>query len=172
MSALVGRRDVMELGGFPAGRERVFLLSTTHGAETHALAAALATMRFYETHPVIETLYACGARLRRGVADAIAAHDLGAYVSLAGRDCNLVYVTRDAEGRPSQALRALFLQELARRGVLAPSFVVSYAHTEPDIDRTIAAADAALNVYRRALADGVERHLVGPPVKPIFRPFA
>jgi glutamate-1-semialdehyde 2,1-aminomutase len=172
VSALVGRRDVMELGGFPAGRERVFLLSTTHGAETHALAAALATMRFYETHPVIETLYARGAHLRRGVADAIAAHDLGAYVSLAGRDCNLLYVTRDAEGRPSQAFRALFLQELARRGVLAPSFVVSYAHAEPDIDRTIAAADEALGIYRRALVDGVERHLIGPPVKPVFRPFA
>src|SRR6185436_16445321 len=38
LSALVGRRDVMERGGLRHDAERVFLLSTTHGAETHALA--------------------------------------------------------------------------------------------------------------------------------------
>ena len=36
VSALVGRRDIMELGGIRDEHERVFLLSTTHGAETHA----------------------------------------------------------------------------------------------------------------------------------------
>ena len=44
VSALVGKREYMELGGLYHDRERVFLLSTTHGAETHALAAAIATM--------------------------------------------------------------------------------------------------------------------------------
>jgi glutamate-1-semialdehyde 2,1-aminomutase len=171
VSALVGRRELMELGGFPDERERVFLLSTTHGAETHALAAALATMRFYEANPVVETLYARGARLRRGVDDAIAAHGLQSHVELAGRDCNLVYVTRDADGRPSQAFRALMLQELLRGDVIAPSFVVSYSHTEADIDRTVDAVASALVVYARALEDGVDRHLKGAPVKPVFRRF-
>ena len=40
ISALTGRREFMELGGLHHARERVFLLSTTHGAETHSLAAA------------------------------------------------------------------------------------------------------------------------------------
>jgi len=39
VSALVGKREIMELGGLKHDRERVFLLSTTHGAETHALAS-------------------------------------------------------------------------------------------------------------------------------------
>jgi glutamate-1-semialdehyde 2,1-aminomutase len=34
----------MRLGGSDHDRERVFLLSTTHGAQTHELAAAIATM--------------------------------------------------------------------------------------------------------------------------------
>ncbi len=63
----------------------------------------------------------------------------------------------------------MFLQELLRRGVLAPSFVVSYSHTDGDIDLTIEAAAAALGVYRQALDNGVEKYLVGPPVKPVFR---
>ena len=48
VSALAGRRDIMELGGSRHKRERVFLLSTTHGAESHELAAAIATMDFYQ----------------------------------------------------------------------------------------------------------------------------
>src|SRR5690606_20301591 len=38
VSALVGRREIMTLGGLGHDRERVFLMSTTHGAETHGLA--------------------------------------------------------------------------------------------------------------------------------------
>ena len=57
----------MELGGLDHKKERVFHLSTTHGAESHAFAAALATMKFYKENPVIETLYARGRRLAEGV---------------------------------------------------------------------------------------------------------
>jgi glutamate-1-semialdehyde 2,1-aminomutase len=172
VSALAGRRELMERGGIDHDRERVFLLSTTHGAETHALAAAVATMRYYREHPVIETLYARGERLRRGMEAAIEANGLVGFVGLMSRDCNLIFFTRDAERRPSQPFRTLFMQELAKRGVLAPSFVVSYSHGEEDIDATVAAAAEALIVYRRALDEGVERLLEGPSVKPVSRRFA
>jgi glutamate-1-semialdehyde 2,1-aminomutase len=52
-----------------------------------------------------------------------------------------------------------------------PSLVVSYAHTDEDIDLTVAAIDAALEVYRRALDTGVERHLVGRPSQIVYRRF-
>jgi glutamate-1-semialdehyde 2,1-aminomutase len=172
VSALAGRRDLMELGGIGHDRERVFLLSTTHGAETHALAAAIATMRFYESHPVIETLHARGARLRAGCEHVIAAQGLTEYVAILGPDCNLLFATRDGEKRPSQPFRALFMQEMIKRGVLAPSFVVSYSHTEDDIDRTVEAVAASLVTYRKALEDDSVNYLEGRPVKPVFRPYA
>jgi glutamate-1-semialdehyde 2,1-aminomutase len=46
---------------------------------------------------------------------------------------------------------------------------VSYSHTDNDIDLTVAAIDEALAVYRRALDDGVERHLVGRPSQTVYR---
>jgi glutamate-1-semialdehyde 2,1-aminomutase len=61
------------------------------------------------------------------------------------------------------------LQELIRRGVIAPSFVVSAAHSDAHVDRSIEAVAGALDVYRRALEEGVERYLVGRPVKPVWR---
>lgn len=171
VSALAGRRDLMDLGGLHHDRERVFLLSTTHGAETHALAAAKAVMDVYTHEDVIGSLYRQGERLAHGVRAAAVAHGVGSAFTVAGRPCALLYGTRDANNQPSQAFRALFLQELIRRGVLAPSFIVSYSHTDDDIDRTIEAVDGALGVYRKALENGVQQFLVGPAVKPVYRRF-
>ena len=159
----------MELGGMRHSGERVFLLSTTHGAETHALAAAIATMQVYEREGVIEHLYRQGTRLRHEAEEAIRRHGLTEFVKVMGRPCCLSYATLGPDGRASQAFRTLFLQETIRRGVLMPSLVVSYSHADHDIDLTVAAIDGALRVYRRALEDGVERHLVGRPSQTVYR---
>ena len=130
VSALLGRRQVMELGGLRHKRERVFVLSTTHGAETHALAAAMATMTTYVEINVVGALHEAGARLRAGVEAAARDAGVASEFRVVGRDCNLVFETRAPDGRPSQEYRTLFMQELLRRGVLAPSFVVNYSHDE------------------------------------------
>jgi glutamate-1-semialdehyde 2,1-aminomutase len=106
------------------------------------------------------------------VEKSIREHHLEKNFVLLGKPCCLVYGTRDAEKKPSQELRTLFLQETIRRGVLAPSFVVSYSHTEEDIDRTVECVHEALGVYRRALDEGIGKYLKGRPVKPVFRRFS
>ncbi len=172
VSALVGKRALMELGGMRHARERVFLLSLTHGAEGHALAAALETMRTYRREGVVEHLYRQGERLARGVNRAIEANGVRGQFEVVGRPCNLIYVTRDQEGNRSQAFRTLFLQETINRGLLMPSMVVSFSHTDRDIDTTIERVGEALGVYRRALDEGVEKYLQGRAVKPVFRKFS
>ena len=171
ISALVGRKDIMEIGGLKHDRQRVFLLSTTFGAETHALGASLETMRIYETEDVVSHLHRQGRRLAEGLTQAALANGVQDYFGVSGRNCNLVYYTKDQDGNRSQSFRALFLQETIRRGLLMPSLVVSYSHSDADIERTIEAISDALVVYRKALEDGVKRYLVGSPVAPVFRPF-
>jgi glutamate-1-semialdehyde 2,1-aminomutase len=171
VSALVGRRELMERGGLRHDGERVFLLSTTHGAEIHSLAAAMATMRTYVEEDVIGGLHEAGRALREGVDEAARGAGVADFVRIVGRDCNLVFETRDPDGSPSQPYRTLFMQELVRRGVLAPSFVVNYSHDEQAIQFTVDAASEALAIYRQALDDGVDRYLVGPSVKPVYRRF-
>ena len=172
VSALAGRGDLMRLGGFDHDQERVFLLSTTHGGETHALAAAIATMHIYEKEDVIGTLWARGKRLAEGITAAARREDVAEQVPILGRPCCLVFGSRDRDGSPSQPYRTLLMQELIKRGVLASSLVVGYSHSEADIDYTINAFAEALRIYRRALEDGVEKYLIGRPVKPAFRRFA
>jgi glutamate-1-semialdehyde 2,1-aminomutase len=172
VSALAGKREFMRLGGLEhTDRPRVFLLSTTHGAETHALAAAIATMDIYRTEPVVETLHRQGARLKALAETAIARHGLQAHVKITGRASCLAYATLDQDLKSSQAFRSLFLQETIRRGVLMPSLVVSYMHTDADIDQTVDAIDGALGVYKQALSDGAEQHLTGRPSQVVYRAF-
>lgn len=169
IAALAGKRDIMELGGLRHDKEKVFLLSTTYGAETHALAAAIATMRVYESEPVIEHLYCQGERLASGVNQLVQEHHLDGYFGTIGKPCSLFFYTRDLSGQPSQPMRTVFMQEIIKRGIIAPSFIVSYSHSNADIDRTLEAINESLSIYRRALDEGVEKYLVGQPVRPAVR---
>ena len=172
IAALAGKRELMRLGGVDHDRPRVFLLSTTHGAETHALAASLETIRIYRERGVIACLWNQGERLKAGIEQVVARHGLVGKFELRGRPCNLIYQTKDSADESSQAFRTLFLQELIRGGILAPSFVVSFSHSDDDIDRTIESVDQALGVYRKALENGVEKYLLGRPVKPVNRAYS
>ncbi|HTA90548.1 MAG TPA: glutamate-1-semialdehyde 2,1-aminomutase [Polyangiaceae bacterium] len=168
LSVLCGRRDIMRLGSRERAQDNVFLLSTTHGAETPSLAAAIRTMQVYREEPVVEHLHRQGERLAAGFRQAVERHELTGYVELSGRSCNLLFGTRGPDKKPSQAFRTLFLQETIRRGVLMPSLVVSYSHSDEDIDRTIDAVDGALAIYALAMQDGAERHLIGKPSRTVF----
>jgi glutamate-1-semialdehyde 2,1-aminomutase len=50
-----------------------------------------------------------------------------------------------------------------------PSLVVSYAHSEEDLERTVEAIGEALLVYRKALDEGPEKYLRGRSIAPVFR---
>ena len=172
VAALAGRRDLMVRGGIDHEQERVFLLSSTHGAETHALAVAREVIRVYEEDDVVATLTDRGTRLAEGVRAEAAARGLQDHFLLLGRPANLVYATLDQDLERSQEFRALFLQETICRGLLAPSFVPSAALSAADVDRTVEIVGQALDVYARALDSGVHGLLRGRPVKPVLRPFA
>ena len=171
ISALAGKREFMDLGGIYHKKERVFLMSTTHGAETHALAASIATMKFYQNNDVPGFLDKQGAMLKEGVNKASRELGIENKISIIGPNCCSVYTTRDQQGNPSQPFRTLFIQEQMKRGLLMPSSIVSYSHTDKDIAETIERMSEAMLVYKKALDEGVEKYLVGRPVAPVWRKY-
>ncbi|MFI6816928.1 glutamate-1-semialdehyde 2,1-aminomutase [Nonomuraea sp. NPDC050328] len=172
ISALAGRRELMELGGLRTDAARTFLLSTTHGPESVSLAAFRAVLQAYREHDPIGVMETRGRQLADGVNAAADGLGVGEHVRVIGRPSCLVFTTTGPDGQPSQAYRALFLQEMIRRGVLGQSFVISAAHTPEDVEHTIAAAREALVVYGKALESGVEPFLRGRPVAPALRSHA
>lgn len=172
VSCVAGRRELMELGSIEfEGRERLFLLSTTHGAEMSGLGAFVATVQFMQRENVVEHLWSYGAKLKAGMNALAASHGLADHFKASGVDCSPGYSTLDADGNPSLPLRTLFSQEMVRNGVLMPWIALAWRHGEPELQRTLAAVDQALAVYRCALTDGVDKYLVGPAIKPVFRRF-
>jgi glutamate-1-semialdehyde 2,1-aminomutase len=163
----------MEVGGLNTDAPRVFLLSTTHGAETTGLAAYLAVSQAYAERDVVAEMEAQGTKLRSGLEQVAKECGMEEHVIFPGRPSCLVFATRDHKGQPSQEFRTLFIQELLRRGVLGQSLIISAAHTDADINQTIDAATEALEVYARAIEAGSTKGLlVGRPVAPALRELA
>ena len=172
VAALCGKREFMKIGGIKEiGAERVFLTSTTHGAEMSGLGALVETIKFYKEHDVIGHLWDYGTKLVAGL-NAIA-KELGIedYFSAGGIECNPYYTTKDADKKVSMAFRTLFSQEMIKNGVLMPALIFSYAHKQKELDRTFEATRKALQVYKKALEEGVEKYLVGEVIKPVFRKY-
>ncbi len=172
VACIAGRREIMELGSIEfEGRERMFLLSTTHGAEMSGLGAFVATVGFMQREKVVEHLWSYGERLVALMNKVAASHGVGHSFKAAGIPCSPLYATLDAEGKPSLALRTLFSQEMIRNGVLMPWIALSWRHGDAELAATERALDASLAVYKKALDQGVDKFLVGPAIKPVFRKF-
>jgi glutamate-1-semialdehyde 2,1-aminomutase len=170
--ALTGRGDIMRLGGLdPVGARKLFLLSTTHGAESSGLAAMVKTIELFQDGSFISGNWANGTALRSSLEAIIARHGLERNLRIVGYPCLMALETNGPTGSPDMAFRTLFLQEMIMRGILFQGlFVFSPSHGPLEVAATEGAFDESCAVYRTALDRGsVDGLLVGPPVKPVFR---
>jgi glutamate-1-semialdehyde 2,1-aminomutase len=170
--ALAGKREFMKIGGIKEeGTERVFLTSTTHGAEMCGLGAFVKTIEFYQENDVISHLWSYGNKLITGMNNIAKEIGIEANFEATGVPCSPNYTTKDQTGNASLPFRTLFSQELIKNGVMMPWIAISYAHTDNELEFTLNAVRNSLAVYSKALNDGVENYLVGPAIKPVFRTF-
>jgi glutamate-1-semialdehyde 2,1-aminomutase len=157
VSALLGKRKYMELGDLSRfGTDGVFLLSTTNGAEQSGLAAAIATIGFYERHDVIGRLTQVGTELVETVRKAAEVHGIGEYVTVTTDFPNRPMLRyRNADGEDDAQYRELFQQEMFCYGVWWAQWVCPcYRRTDEDMRTTLNALDHACAIYAAAIRDG------------------
>jgi glutamate-1-semialdehyde 2,1-aminomutase len=172
VSALVGQKEFMRLGGITHEQERVFLLSTTHGGETHSIAASIACINEIRKHNAIQYFWDTGKALQEGVRKA--AQEVGAekYIEISGYSVKPAFAFKDETGEVSATARTLFMQETIARGLLMPYTVPSFAHKKEDIEFAIACIKDALSVMKTAAeGSGMAAAVQGGIVKPVFRKF-
>ncbi|MCC6600328.1 MAG: glutamate-1-semialdehyde 2,1-aminomutase [Crocinitomicaceae bacterium] len=172
--ALTGKKEVMELGGITrSGEPKLFLVSTTHGGETHSIAAGLATMDVFENEPVIEHLHGIGDYYINGVTEIVTRRKLSDYFTLTGFNWSSGLIVKNREKEPDFVYRTLFMQEMIRRGILFQGILSPcYTHTKEDIDWVHTAFDESCEVFEKALEEGAEKYLVGDSIiKPVFRKY-
>lgn len=170
---LAGKKEIMELGGIRHKKERVFLISTTHGAETHALAAAMATIKAVQTNNLVDRNTRMGETLRKGLEEEILDAGLSAYITVKGHPCWLLVQFRDEKKEFSDGFKTLVMQESVKHGMLfRGSFVFSLAHGNPEVVKTLKIFRKVLRVYKTAIMrGGYSSLLVGEPIKPVFRKY-
>jgi len=170
---LTGKKEVMEMGGIRnKGKEKLFLISTTHGGETCSIAAGLATMDEFEKHPVVRHNQEMGQRFIDGSSNIFVQHGLSNSIKNLQFNWHASLGYFDQEGNNSFGLRTLFHQELIKQGVLFQGiFCPNYSHTEKEVDLILEAMQEACGVYKKGLEEGYEKYLVGEPIKPVFRKY-
>lgn len=171
--ALTGKKEIMELGGIRnVGEEKVFLTSTTHGGETHTIAAGLACIEEFNTKEIIEHNHEIGNYLIVNVNEMINKMEMNDFVEIIPANWMPVFIFKDITKSISMPFRTLAMQEMIKRGVLFQgAFVPCFSHTKQDIDYFVKAFEDTLQVYKMALKEGVEKYLKGNSVKPVFRKY-
>lgn len=171
VAALGGKREIMELGGLIPDKERVFLVSTTHGAEMSSLGALVETISVYEELKVTDQIWKMGNMLVDGIRSIAKEFSLEDYIYTEGANCSPNLVVCGKDKKSSFEYRTVFGQEMINNGVLMPYIAIAYEHTEKEIDTTLEAVRKAMSVYADALNGDVDKFIYGNVIKPVFRKF-
>jgi glutamate-1-semialdehyde 2,1-aminomutase len=135
------------------------------------LGAFVKTVELYKANNVIDHLWSYGEKLIAGMNGISKELGIQDYFEANGIACSPNYTTKDKAGNASLAYRTLFSQEMINNGLLMPWIAISYAHKETELNITLEAVRKSLQVYSKALDGGIEKYLIGPAIKPVFRPF-
>jgi len=172
VAAVAGKREIMELGSIEKeGQERLFLLSTTHGAEMNGLGAFVESIKFIKKNNVIEHIWDFGEKLINLMNTTAKECGVEKYFIAGGVACSPYYLTFDKEGNNSLGLRTLFAQEMIKHNVMMPWLAISYAHGEKELMLTKKALEKTFEVYAKAVDEGYEKYLVGDVIRPVFRKY-
>jgi len=172
VAALGGKKEIMQLGGIlEEGNERLFLVSTTHGAEMSALGAFIKTVEILKRDNVIAHFWSYGQKLMDGINQIAKEKGIENEFYVEGYPCSPNYITKNTRGESSLPIRTLFAQEMIKNGVIMPYIAISCAHKEEELNKTLIAIENALEVVKSALKDGVDKYLNSPVIKPVFRKY-
>lgn len=172
VAAVAGKREIMELGSIEfEGRERVFLLSTTHGAEMGPLGAFVKTYEILKRENVVDYCWDYGTKIKLGMNQIAKDLGLAEHFVVDGIDCQPFFLTFDSEGKNSMEFRTLFLQEMLKHKILFPCICMSYAHKESELSMTLDAVAKSLEIYKKAINQGIGQYLNSNVVKPVFRKY-
>lgn len=144
--------------------------SFTFGGETLSLAAALATMEYLQANQALDLIWKQGDVLKQGVEALIREKEVEELVAIDGYPVRMVLAFKGDEAR-SLALKTLFQQECAKRGVLfSGNLNMSLPHTGKIIERTLEVYSDSFDIIKYGVAyDMIDEMIEGQLLQPVFR---
>ena len=166
ISCVVGRHDLMRTF------DEIFV-SFTFAGDASAMAATMTVLDELEHTDAYARMEAAGRKLRDGVIALADAAGLGTRFEACGLPNWLLLRFLDGNGREDPVLRALWNQEVVRRGVLIlATHNVSAALDVPAVEYVLRAYAEAFKYIGELVGERVDlaRCLDGPVPTPAFRP--
>ena len=165
ISAIAGRRDLMQVF------DEIFV-SFTFAGDAAAMAAALKVLDILEHTDALARMEAAGQLLVDGVRSFASLAGLAERVQTHGHPNWSLLRFLDTDGKDDPVLKALWTQEVTRRGVLVlATHNICAALDYEAVESVLRAYAEAFKRLRQLIAvgDALEKHLEGPIPMPAFR---
>jgi glutamate-1-semialdehyde 2,1-aminomutase len=159
----------MELGGLLQKHSpRVFLISSTHGAETVSLSAFLATLKIFKKKKLINKNRLYLNLLSANCKNLIIKMGLQKNIKIIKSDWSLSFEFL-MQNVTSLELKTLFLQEMIKNKVLFQgSFIPCLSHGNKELRLFKKAFKESLYVINLSLKFGMKKYLKSEIIKPVF----
>ena len=169
--AMTGKKEIMDLGGILIeGEEKVFLISTTHGGETHSIRAGIKTIEEFKNKNVVQHTKELGKIIIFNTNKIIKKYGLEDFVEVIPCSWMVSFNFKNEQRKACSLHRTLFLQEMIKNNISFQGiFIPSFSHSETEIKLFSVAFEKAIKVYEKALKGDVKKYLVGKPIKAVFR---
>lgn len=172
VSALVGQKEFMKLGGIKHENEKVFLMSSTHGGETHSIAAAIKTIQSIDELNLINHFWSVGEYFQKQLKKIIIETKSENIIEIKGFYVKPVIQFKDFENYSASLIRTFFLQETINQGILMPYVVPSFAHDKATFDKVVEGSRISLLKIMNSIKNNrVKNDLNSPIIKPVFRKY-
>ena len=171
--ALAGKKKIMNLGGIKFNlKPRVFLLSTTHGAESAGLAAGKAVINFYKKKSVIKHNKHIIKKINSNIKKILETKSLLEYIKPYASDWRIYFEFLDKSKKISNNFKTLFMQEMIKNGIIFQGqFLPCFSHNQSDLRKINKAFEKSSEIYKLALEKGIKKYLIGEPIKNVFRKY-
>ncbi len=161
MGCVVGSREAME----PADR---MFISSSYWSDNIGLAASVTTINELKRRNSTERFKEIGEKVKAALEDAI--DSVGISAKITGLHTMPTLSIDVPEPSMKKPIDTLFIQEMAKRGIFAPtSFKATLAHTDEDIAITAEAAAESMKVIMRALEGELDTLLEAETSREPFR---
>lgn len=164
ISAIAGSRDIMKIF------DKIFY-SFTFAGDMVGITAGLAVLNELDATDVIATIWHRGEMLIDGLRQLVSNAGLERRIRIKGYPPKSAVFFEDENGNEDLVLKSVVQQEMIKCGFLYAGYhVVSYSHTEAEINATLEAYDRTLSVVQKNKdPEGLKTVLKGQVVMPVFR---
>src|SRR3989344_5603373 len=161
LSVFVGKKEIMSV----LDGQDVFF-SFTYAGYLPSIAASLAMLDFMGKNEVQKKLWSTGNLLLKKYQALAEKYDVP--TKAMGIGPHPIFAFKDAQGADNLALKSLFLQETAKRGIFTNcSNLMNYSHEISDIEEVAGRLEEIFKIMEEAVSlNKVEVMLEGPMIRP------